>query len=177
MTGSIDERVARLEDRLRDWKIITVISALAVVVAALVAVAAGLRTPDAVTARAFFLVNENGETLAKLVRHPTAGPVLMFEVGEAGGNVMVGSFGPDAGITVVGKDEAVVTLAIGKNGGPSVSLGDKNRRAWISLGDQGTPSLFLKDGGGHVVVTPSRIELKAASGSDVFRAGVKGVAP
>lgn len=89
---------------------------------------------------------------------------------------MLGSFGPDAGVTVVGKDEAVVTLVVGKNGGPSLRLGDRNRRAWISLGDQGSPSLFLKDGGGHVVVTPSRIEVKDASGTDVFRAGGKGVA-
>lgn len=171
MTSSMDDRVARLEARLRAW---TVLAVVAVVVAlAAVAIAVGSRrVPDAVTARGFFLVDEKGEAMAKLVRHPTAGPVLVLEAAE--GSVMLGSFGPNAGVTVVGKDEAVVTLALGKNGGPSLSLADKNRRAWLSLGDEGAPSLLLKDGSGHFVATTTRIGLKDVSGREVFRAGPEG---
>jgi hypothetical protein len=171
MTNSMDDRVARLEDRIRFWILLSVV-AVVVALASVAIVATTRRVPDAVTARAFYLVDEKGETLAKLVRHPTAGPVLVLEAPE--GSVMLGSFGPDAGVTVVGKDEAMVTLAVGKNGGPSLSLGDKNRRALLSLGDVGSPSILLKDGSGHFSATTTRIGLTDALGRDVFRAGPEG---
>lgn len=171
MTKSMDDRVARLEGRLRA---LTVASVVAVVVAvgSVAIVISPRQVPEAVTARGFFLVDEKGEVLAKLVRHRTAGPVLVLEAAE--GSVMLGSFGPDAGVTVVGKDEAAVTLAVGKNGGPSVSLADKNRRAWISLGDKGSPSILLKDASGYFSATTTQVGLKDASGREVFRAGPEG---
>jgi hypothetical protein len=171
MTNSMDDRLARLEGRLRAWMVLSVV-AVVVALASIATVVVTRRVPDAVTARAFFLVDEKGEELAKLVRHPTAGPVLVLKASE--GSVMLGSFGPDAGVTVVGKGEAVVTIAVGKNGGPSLSLGDKNRRAWLSLGDEGSPSILLKDGSGQFLATTTQIGLKDASGKDVFRAGPEG---
>lgn len=171
MTGSMDDRVARLEGWLRAWVALSVLAAV-VALASIATVVITRRVPDTVTARAFFLVDEKGEVLARLVRHPTAGPVLMLEAHE--GSVMLGSFGPDAGVTVVGKDEAVVALAVGKNGGPSLSLSDKNRRAWLSLGDEGSPSILLKDGSGQLAATTTRIGLKDGSGKEVFRAGPDG---
>ncbi len=172
MTGSLDERVARLERRVRRWKALSVAAAL-VGVASLLSVALGFETPDAIVARSFFLVDEDGHTLAKLMRSTTGGPVLILDAVQAGGTVAVGSFGPDAGVSVVGKDGTIATLAIGENGGPMVSLSDKSRKAWLALGDKGSPNVFLQDASGHLVAAPSRIELKDASGKELYRAGLK----
>lgn len=168
--NSVDERVASLERRVT---MLILLTATLVVISLAVLVRFGLRQGplDAVTARAFFLVDEKGETVAKWVQHPTAGPVLILTASEVGGEVMVGSFGPDAGISVVGRDRSVATLALGRNGGPSVSLSDESRRAWLSLGDTGSPIVFLKDKDGHVVVAPSHIDMKDSAGREIFRAG------
>lgn len=78
MTSSLDDRMARLEARLRAWTVLAVVAVVVALAAVAIAVSSR-RVPDAVTARGFFLVDEKGEAMAKLVRHPTAGPVLVLE--------------------------------------------------------------------------------------------------
>jgi hypothetical protein len=87
MTQQLEERVARLELIMQRWKF-TAIVALLVMATVCVVILLKERTEAEVRARAFLLVNDSGEIIARLADSP-GGPVLLLHAKQANANVMV----------------------------------------------------------------------------------------
>lgn len=92
-------------------------------------------------------------------------------------DVMIGSFGPDAGVSLTVRDPPMATLAVGKLGGPALSLDGGERSVLVSLGDDGPPVMWLKDGTGHFLARPSRVEVRDPAGRPVFTSAFGGSGP
>ena len=163
MTGPLDQRIDVLERSVRRWRLMSV-AGVGLAIAAIAAAANTYRVRDAVRARAFLLVDAAGEVTAKLVTRPGAGPVLFLTNPEIGADVMVGSFGPDAGIAISGRDGAVASLAVGKLGGPALSLSEKDLKVLVGTGDGQSPVTWLRDSNGSLVATPSRLFFQDGEG-------------
>jgi hypothetical protein len=131
----IEQRLDRLEQQIRFWKVLTIIVAV-VSVAALVSRASAkpLRIDaTAVVAEEFDLANPNGRIMARLVPDPadSNAPALLFKYPN-------------------NKAAAIIGVS---NGGPSVTLFDTagNSRALLA-GFSNGPSLSLLDTDGNLRV-------------------------
>jgi hypothetical protein len=166
--GSLDEQVARLERSLRRQRVLTIIAVVLAIVT--IGIAAVGRTKNELRARAFQLVNADGEMVAQLGVTDRGGPFLKFHVPENRGSVMVGSLGEDlAGLAVIsGDDETLLNAATDRNGNPAVSLTHKGKKAMLSVGETRSPTLLMLGDPGLFAATSKYLWLKDPSGTTVF---------
>lgn len=176
MAASLEERMASLERGMRLWRASTVL-ACAVAVTALAAVLVSRRVPGDIVARSVSLIGRDGTAVAKLVELPGRGPLLTMHADEIDADVTIGSFGPDAGIALTVHDQPMATLAVGKLGGPALSLGGAERSVLVSLGDDGSPVVWLRDATGLFLARPSGIEVRDPKGGPVFSSAPGAVGP
>src|SRR5258708_19007689 len=145
MTQQLEERVARLELIMQRWKF-TAMVALLVMATVCVAILLKERTKAEVRARAFLLVNDSGELIARLADSP-GGPVLLLHAKQANASVMVGSFYDDAGLGVVVQDQTRINLAVGHDGLPGLGIADAKGRTRLMMGlaRRDSPVFVLRD--------------------------------
>jgi hypothetical protein len=144
MMESTEASIAVFNRTLRRLRLVTLLTLVIATIALAIAVKG--RGPQAeVRARAFVLVDDSGEVLARLVKVKD-GPVLVLHARRAGADVLIGSIADDAGIGINVDGQPRMNLAAGRDGFPSLGITDaKGRnRVLIGLDRKDAPSLMLR---------------------------------
>lgn len=178
METALGEQMAAMKRELRRWQFLTAV-AIGLALVSLVATMSR-RTRDEIRAHAFSVVDENGEVVASLGDNRQGGPLLKLHAPRNGGDVLLGALGEDlAGIAIMGREGAHVTLSTVGNGAPSLGLRDnKGRRVILGLTEgDGPPSFQMTDGAGSLAATTSGLRLKDAAGKIVFSSAPEEPAP
>ena len=144
MMESSEASIAIFNRTLRRLRLVTLLT----LVTAAIALAIGMtgRGPQAeVRARAFVLIDDSGEVLARLVKIKD-GPVLVLHARRAGADVLIGSIVDDAGIGITVDGQPRLNLLTGRNGFPALSISDAKggNRILIGLDKKDVPSLMLR---------------------------------
>jgi hypothetical protein len=171
MAAPLDEQVARLERRLKRQQLVT--WAALGLAAISVAVATVRRTSGEVRARAFQLIRDDGKMVAQLGVTDRGGPFLKLHAPEVGGDVLLGVMGEGlSGLAVWSVDEkASVMLTTDRNGGPSMSLTDRERKALLTVDADRGPNLLMIGRPGLLAASSKYLWLKDPAGKTVLHAG------
>ncbi|TMA85780.1 MAG: hypothetical protein E6J63_18715 [Deltaproteobacteria bacterium] len=141
---STEASIAVFNKTLRRLRLVTLLTLVIAAIALAIAVTA--RGPQAeVRARAFVLVDDSGEVLARLAKVKD-GPVLVLHARRAGADVLIGSAVDDAGIAITVNGQPRLTLLTGRDGYPSLGIRDAKggNRLLIGLDKKDAPSLMLR---------------------------------
>jgi hypothetical protein len=171
MAAPLDEQVARLERRLKRQQLATW-GTLALALVSL-AVATVRRTSGEVRARAFQLIRDDGQMVAQLGVTDRGGPFLKMHAPELGGDVLLGVVGEGlSGLAVWSVNEkASVVITTDRNGGPSVGLTDRERKALMTVDAERGPHLLMFGRPGVFAASSKHVWLRDAAGKTVLRAG------
>src|SRR5438445_3175615 len=119
---STEPSIAVFKRTLRRLRLVTLLTL--VIAAIALAIAVKGRSPQAeIRARAFVLVDDSGEVLARLAKVKD-GPVLVLHARRAGADVLIGSIVDDAGIGITVNDQPRLTLLTCRDGYPSLGIID-----------------------------------------------------
>lgn len=170
MSEALEERMTRLERKLRRSQFLG-LGALLAAVASVGVVVVEWRTPTEIRARAFSLVARSGEELARLADSP-GGPLLLVHAKQAGADVVLGSLNGDAGLGIVAQGVTVVTLASGKNG-TSLGLHGKGKSRLLAglagaVGDSPTLSLWDEGGRTRLMLGLAVLRLRDENGKLIY---------
>jgi hypothetical protein len=141
---STEASIAVLNQTLRRLRLVTLLTL--VIAAIALAIAVKGRGPQAeVRARAFVLVDDSGEVLARLAKVKD-GPVLVLHARRAGADVLIGSIVDDAGIGITVDGRTRINLLTGRDGFPSLGISDAKggNRLLIGLDKKDAPTLMLR---------------------------------
>jgi len=156
MSEPVDQ-LGALSRRVKTWQLATMAS-LAIALLSL-AFAIGGRRASEVRARAFVVVSESGEELARL-GDERGGPRLKLRAPDANTDVVLGSFASEVALAFISGDQVRVSLGMGREGFPGVSLSDKagKRRfmAGLDADDVAAVVLWDKDRRDKLVLRPER---------------------
>lgn len=167
MANAVDERLARMEQSLARWRLLSVL-ATGLAVASLVTELTGHSSSE-IRAHAFSLVGRDGVEMARLSENNQRGPLLELHVPRNGRSVLVGSLGEDlAGVAVSGPDGVLVHLSANRAGAPSLGLRQKAQKVIVGLVADNPPLLQMSDGSAILAATPNELRVKDASGRIVF---------
>ena len=145
---STEASIAVFNRTLRRSLFVTLLTLVIAAIALVIAVK-GRGLQAELHARAFVLVDDSGEVLARLVKVKD-GPVLVLHVRRAGADVLIGSVVDDAGIAITVDGQARMNLLTGRDGYPSLGVSDAKgaNRILIGLDKKDDPSLMLRRQGG-----------------------------
>jgi hypothetical protein len=141
---STEASIAVLNQTLRRLRLVTLLTLVTAAIALAIAVQG--RGPQAeVRARAFVLVDDSGEVLARLVKVKD-GPVLVLHARRARADVLIGSIVDDAGIGITVDGQPRMNLLTGRDGFPSLGISDAKgvNRLLIGLDKKDAPTLMLR---------------------------------
>ena len=125
MMESTEASIAAFNRTLCRLRLVTLLTLVIAAIALAIAVTG--RGPQAeVHARAFVLVDDSGEVLARLVKVKD-GPVLVLHARRAGADVLIGSIVDDAGIGINVDGRSRLNLLTGRDGFPSLGIADAKR--------------------------------------------------
>jgi hypothetical protein len=158
MSVSVDQQLAALSGRVRTWQLATV-ATLVIAVLSLGLAITTRRSSSEVRARAFVVVNDSGEELARLADE-RGGPRLKLRGSEANTEVVLGSFASDAVLAFISGGQVRVSLGMGREGFPSLSLSDKagEHRFMAGLDENDVAAVVLwgKERRDKLVLRPER---------------------
>ena len=167
MTAQPDERFALIERKLLRWQLLTVVALLAAA-GSFFTLVLPHAVPAEVRARAFLVVDQKGEVVARL-EDASAGPLLLLRAARAGANVMVGSMNGDAGLAVVARgSESFISLAVGKEGYPAFSISGNKSKVLVGLDREESPAIVVRDHRGELAARPWGLKLRDGKGKIVF---------
>jgi hypothetical protein len=144
MMESTEASIAVFNRTLRRLRLVTLLTL--VIAAIALAIAVKGRGPQAeVRARAFVLVDDSGQVLARLAK-VRDGPLLVLHARRAAADVLIGSIVDDTGIAITLDGQARMNLLTGRDGSPSLGISDAKgtNRILMGLDKKDAPLLAMR---------------------------------
>ncbi len=161
-------RLDALERTVRRWRLATILVAMMALASAALSVV--LLTRTVVRAKSFVLTNSAGVELARLAES-SGEPLLVIHAKHAKADVMLGSFGEDAGLAIASDKKVLAKLSE-----DAVNVNGRTSQGQFLLKMRDEPLLIMTDAENRPrsLMFPGKLELKRPDGSVEFVAPAGG---